>query len=315
MKILKIRLDHLRNEAHLQFIATVREKISEYPSVASIVANLTDKFNTEIELESKLVDAARNSWYTERLYDTDQLRNRYLAGLNATINAARHHFDPVVVDAAHTIYLRLKSFPGYIEQKSYEEESTAVKILVSDLKSKYAEQVETLKLDGWISAISGAQTDFDEIFILRNKEWAARPTEKLVDVRKLVDATYRNIVGQIDAWSLLNGDDITGEFVRILNTEITYFKDHIHRRAKKDIDRATVSSIAGQVYSGEPAVPVPEVFYDGMKLVFMRDYTVSYHDNDRPGTALVIIHGKGRFTGLKRVSFNIVPPDRQSGNG
>jgi hypothetical protein len=53
---------------------------------------------------------------------------------------------------------------------------------------------------------------------------------------------------------------------------------------------------------------MPEVFYEDEKLVFTSDYELSYRDNRKPGTALVTIHGKGRFKGKKQISFNIVLP-------
>ncbi|MDR1562205.1 MAG: hypothetical protein LBS54_03830, partial [Dysgonamonadaceae bacterium] len=128
----------------------------------------------------------------------------------------------------------------------------------------------------------------------------------LSDVRKRVNIIYRNMIVLIDAYGALNGYDVTGEFVRRLNSEITYFNEHSHHHAKKDIDKATVNDIPPQVYDDEPVVPMPEVFYDDKKLVFTRDYELSYHDNDGPGTALVTIHGKGLYKGRKQVSFNIV---------
>jgi hypothetical protein len=51
---------------------------------------------------------------------------------------------------------------------------------------------------------------------------------------------------------------------------------------------------------------LPKVTYEGKELVFTKDYELSYHDNGRPGTAAVIIHGKGAFKGTKTVSFNII---------
>jgi hypothetical protein len=154
--------------------------------------------------------------------------------------------------------------------------------------------------------ISDSQTSFEETFIARNKEWADRPQDKLREVRKQVEAIYRIMVIQIDSFGVINGYDVTGQFVSELNKTITYFNDHSHRHAKKNIDKAFVNDIPDQIYADEPAVPMPEVFFEDEKLVFTRDYEMSYHDNSGPGTALATIHGKGRFKGKKQVSFNII---------
>ncbi|MDR1561557.1 MAG: DUF6261 family protein, partial [Dysgonamonadaceae bacterium] len=304
--IVKARLEHYRNEAHFQMMSLFQKRLAADPAVVNIVANLMGAFNTEVELESKLVDAVLSSPYTEQLANTDKRLDRAIVGLSATIEADLHHYNPLMVEAARKIALRLKAFRGEIENKPYEEESAAVKILLNDLQTTYSAEVGTLSLSGWVFEISDAQTTFEELFLKRDDEWASRPTEKLPDVRKRVNVIYRNMVELIDAYGALNGYSVTGEFVGKVNSDITYFNEHIHGHAKKEIDKATVNDIPPQVYADEPVVPMPEVFYDDKKLVFTRDYELSYRDNDGPGTALVTIHGKGSYKGRKQVSFNIV---------
>ncbi|MDR0756641.1 MAG: DUF6261 family protein, partial [Tannerella sp.] len=258
----------------------------------------------------QLVDAVRSSEYTEELAGADRRVDRDLVGINAAVESALHHFDPAVVAAARRIEVRLKSFRGDIEKKAYEEESAAVKILVADLQGAYAPQVATLSLDAWVKELAEAQADFERIFLLRSDQRAEQPKARLRDVRKQIDAVYRQIVEQIDAYTVLHGDDLTGEFVRHLNDEIAYFTEHAHHRAKTDIDRAVVASIPDRPWEGKPVVLLPDVMYEGKELVFAKDYELSYRDNDRPGTASITIHGKGKFKGTKTVSFNIIasPP-------
>jgi hypothetical protein len=269
------------------------------------VANLMGAFNTAVEVEASLVDASKNSEYTEKLAVADRRRDQAVIGMSQTVDAALRYFDPTVVNAAKRISLRLKDFRTLIEDKPYEEESAAVKILVLDLKSRFAADVDILKIGGWVDELSYAETDFDELFAKRNTEWAGRPQGKLVDARKQVDVYYREMVTLIDAYGALNGYDITGEFVRELNLDIKYFNDHIYHSGRKDLDAATIEDIPDQIYAGEPLFPMPVVSYEGEKLLFTVDYEVSYHDNNRPGTAKITVHGKGKYKGIKEVSFNI----------
>jgi hypothetical protein len=306
MKIKKIRSVALRNEAHLKFMNNFKSLILRYPEVESIVDNVIGQFNSELDMETKLVDTARKSRYTKLIADADRRRDRDIVGLNSAVDSGLHHFNPEVVEAARRIHLLIKSFRTAIESKPYQLESSAIEILVYELRSTYAVEVETLKIGEWVDELSAAQAEFDSLFVMRNSEWAARPNAKLRDVRKRVDGLYRAMVALVDSYGLLNGYGVTGRFVLRLNTEVKYFNDHVHHRAKVDIDAAAVESVPKQVYDGRPAVPMPEVYYDGERLVFTRDYVVSYCNNDRPGTAMVIVHGKGRFKGIKDVSFNIV---------
>ena len=62
-------------------------------------------------------------------------------------------------------------------------------------------------------------------------------------------------------------------------------------------------------YTGKALKPKVTVKYkvDGKTVTLVKDtdYTVTYKNNVEPGTASVIIKGKGHFTGSKTVTFTI----------
>ncbi|MDR0348281.1 MAG: DUF6261 family protein [Tannerella sp.] len=310
MKIVKILFHYLRNEAHYQFMLLVLKLFADFPKVAEIVTALISRLTDLVTAEGKLVDAITGSLYTEQLAEADHRIDRDIAGLDAAVESALHHYDPAFVEAAKALKLRLTSFHGEIRKKAYEEESAAVKILVAELKSIYSVQINLLGLDGWVTELEAAQTDFERIFLLRNKEMADRPQEQLRALRKEEDAIYHEIVERIDAYGTLNGYDVTGQFVKELNHEVTYFNEHTHRRVPKNIDRTTVAQIPSQTWTGEPSTPFPDITdEEGNKLVFARDYDLTYHHNDRPGTATLHIRGTGAWKGTLAVTFNIVATD------
>ncbi|WP_419071034.1 hypothetical protein, partial [Slackia isoflavoniconvertens] len=82
------------------------------------------------------------------------------------------------------------------------------------------------------------------------------------------------------------------------------------------------------VETGAAIKPVPTVLFDGVQLQGGRDYTISYSDNMTPGTATLVLTGKGNFQGSRKISFliegssgvsdpaeSINPPHQSSGNG
>jgi hypothetical protein len=308
MKILKIYFSYLRNEAHYQFLLLVKKLFESYPSVANLVNALLLQFYTLLLLESKLVDAVRASEYTKQLEEADKRLDRTVVGLGIAIDAALRHPDPDIVKAAERLRIRMKAFRGEIERKAYEEESGAVKILVADLQGAYAPQVSKIGVGAYVIEISAAQNAFEQIFLLRSAERVERPQENLKDVRKEIDAVYRQIIERIDAYTVLNGTSVTGGFVKKLNNEIAYFNEHnYHRRTPKNISLATVASIPDYLWDGHPVTPLPIVTDEkGNELVFARDYDLTYHNNDCPGNAFVTLLGKGAWKGKKTVSFNII---------
>ncbi|MDR0412645.1 MAG: DUF6261 family protein, partial [Dysgonamonadaceae bacterium] len=153
--------------------------------------------------------------------------------------------------------------------------------------------------------LDAAQKEFQSLFRLRSAEKAARPKEKLRDVRKQVDGVYSAIVKMIMALAMVNGESDYAGFADELNAQIKYFKLHGYHQPKKSIKRANMKSIPDQVYEGEPVVVLPEVFVEKKKLVFSVDFDLAYRNNNRPGTATIILHGKGAYKGKAQMSFNI----------
>ena len=59
-------------------------------------------------------------------------------------------------------------------------------------------------------------------------------------------------------------------------------------------------------YSGKAYTPTVTVKVDGKTLTKGTDYTVKYENNVKPGTAKITVTGKGKYTGTKTKTFEIV---------
>jgi hypothetical protein len=312
MKIKTIIFSKLRNEAHYEFLLVTLRLLDSFPEVKALVATLYVAFNSLLELEKRLLDAARVSVYTQKLADLDHRIDRDIAGTKATVNAAQYSLDAAVTEAAHQLQARLKEF-GNIKTKSYEEESAAIEVLLSDFAGAYAPQVALVGLAMWVTDLQAAEAEFAALFAERNTELADRPAERLKDIRKQIDAVYHQIAVCVDANIVVSGEAKCGEFVRQLNEEVKYFNEHSHHHAKHDLTHAAVDIIGNKPFAGKPITPIPVVHYTDSKgaipdLVFAKDFSLTYKDNDRVGTAEVVIHGKGAYKGTKAVTFNIVVP-------
>jgi hypothetical protein len=306
-KIQTVKLGKMRGELHLKFLTTFRHMLEENPEIKEyILPALWYTYNSFLELETKLVDAARASSLTKQLEEADAHVDRDIVGINAVISAALHHFNPDVVRAAGELQLRLKAF-GRIDSKSYEEESMAVTLLLGDLTSNFSLQVELLGLQDWVDDLTAANAEFDSLFEQRNTELADRPSEKLVDVRKKIDGFYHGIIDRLEAVVVLEPSSEKNEFVRKLNEEIRYFNDHVHHPTRISLKHATVDPIDPQPWTGgQPVTPIPAVRMEDRRLGFARDFTVDYRDNEERGTATIIIRGRGKYIGQREATFNIV---------
>ncbi len=68
----------------------------------------------------------------------------------------------------------------------------------------------------------------------------------------------------------------------------------------------TVSKIGEKEYTGKEIRPLPKLTYNGKTLKRGTDYSLSYSENVKVGTAKCKITGKGAYKGTRTVSFKIV---------
>ena len=316
MKIKRFDLSHLRNEAHYQFFNLLRDLLGMFPFIMNLIMELYQQLILLLDRESQLVDAERGSELSRLLAEADRKVDEIVIGINSLINAGLYHFDQQVREAAKVLKKRMKDF-GRIKSKPYEEESAAVKLLITDLNGKHFQQAEILGLRIWIDQLTMAEDEFEEIFKRRNLELSERPDYNLRKVRKEIDAVYQQITERIDAAAVSNPSPEFDAFMRQLNEEIDYMVEHSGKHARKDLaagDHTVFVPVDTQTFTGKPINIIPTVYYreEGkptVELVFTKDFTVSYKNNINVGTANIIIHGKGKYKGQKILTFNI---ERQS---
>jgi hypothetical protein len=253
--------------------------------------------------------------YTKRIVEAAHHVDRTLVGMRGMIVATLHHFSPVAVEAAQSLYNRFASF-GNIVRKSYEEEVLDVDLLIADLQSdEYAEKVSAAGLSPWLSELRNAEAAFKQLLELRSVESSRKPQERLKDIRRDANAVYHRMTGRINAAAML--DDAAGTydvFIAQLNAEITYFNNHTHHRARRNLgagNACTVDPVAPQTYTGKAITPVPAAYYreadrPAVELVFAEDFSVTYKNNVNAGTADLILHGKGAYRGQKKITFAIL---------
>ena len=74
----------------------------------------------------------------------------------------------------------------------------------------------------------------------------------------------------------------------------------------RSITKATISNIADQKYTGSAIKPSVTVKDNGKTLTSGKDYTVSYKNNVKAGTATITIKGKGNFKNSITRKFKII---------
>jgi hypothetical protein len=312
-KIKTIHFSYLRADAHFEYVTEYKNLLDASPQVKNVVAGLYPAFADCVVREGDILNEMRKSDYTAQIAEADHRVDRCLAGMNAAIASALHHFDPTVVEAAKSLHNRFQAF-GHISRKSYEEESAAVTLLLADLNSPdYAAKISLVGLTPWVNELTTAETEFQQLLDLRFSEAAQKPQGRMIDARRETEAAYHPMTDRITAAAIINDTQDFHEFIAKLNIIVTYYNDHTHRHAKKDLsegDHTVIEPIDTQPYTERPVTPIPKVHYreDGkptLNLSLGKDFSVTYKNNTNVGMAELTIHGKGAYKGQKSTTFNI----------
>ena len=152
-----------------------------------------------------------------------------------------------------------------------------------------------------------------------------------IDTNALAAAFAAAIIGEATVgYALDNGSDApalpwvptapaftnAGEYVVWYKVTNPNYDDFVHKAkvtiAQRDIANATIAPIADIVYAGVAVEPVPVVTDGAPSIIAATDYTVSYTENNAPGTATVTLTGQGNYTGTKSATFEILSPVKKA---
>jgi hypothetical protein len=295
--------------AHYEFFVELAETLATSGSVVKkALTKLTPGLHTWLDKEAALMQWVRKSALTEKIAAANRQINRTLVGINAAVRAARYVTDKATVAAANNIRIMLKNY-GRVTHKPYGEKLGDLKAMLHLFATGFAADAATVGLQKRIVELQAAFNSFERLFRRRNAESVKKPDYTFRNVRRGIETVYHKMATIVNAGSTLNASPDFAAFIDQLNPKIDRF-NATFIPVKHRIATAKPDGIEPQPHTGEPVTPIPTIYYTNtrgktVKLALGRDYNLSYKNNTKPGNARCIIHGKGKFTGSKTVTFNI----------
>ncbi|MDE7168141.1 MAG: hypothetical protein K2O28_04755 [Clostridia bacterium] len=133
------------------------------------------------------------------------------------------------------------------------------------------------------------------------------------DIEPTVTVTLNSVTLLTTDYTVTYSDNINKGTATVTVTGIGNYKGTVTVNFvidEADMDDSTVSGIDNEYeYTGKAITPEPVVTANGITLVKNTDYTVSYSANVDLGTVTITITGKGNFTAVKEVTFEIIAAD------
>jgi hypothetical protein len=298
------------NDAHTRFFRIVLDKVvTAAPCVRNALGTaLINLLEVLVGKEDELMRWAGTGVLAEQIAESGSRLGRAFTGFAAYVRAAVYNPVHALAEAAKRLKDMLKKY-GRVSRKSCDSQAGDIKTVLENLDGPYAADVTALGIGGLRDALQAAFDEFEALLKEREDAGKQKPDYTFPEVRREIEAVYRQIEYIVNAGAALGSSTGFAAFIDGLNRVIERFRIEF-RYVRYDIKDAQPAPIPDQPWTGEECTPVPSsvLFKKGgrqLKLRLGRHYDVSYKSNIDVGNAYCIIHGKGRYNGSKSVTFTI----------
>ncbi|MDR2627316.1 MAG: DUF6261 family protein [Dysgonamonadaceae bacterium] len=221
--IIRINLEGLKNETHYELNKNTDRVFVKFDPETLGIAPLYSLYHTSFLDEKEALDFITRSEYTQKIVKQDHVRDSIYRGFVDTVNAAKHHYNPVYVEAAEMIDNVIKHY-GNISRKSLDDESAAIEDLLYELQQPaLAQAVVRIGLTPWKEKLELENNTLRQLITERYDETAGKTSYRMKTVRSEVDKYYHAIVNRLES-DHLAGVEINPEFLKELNAVIERYK-------------------------------------------------------------------------------------------
>ena len=297
--------------AHFDFFKKLPDLLSSAgAAVKTAMEALMPDFNAWLDREDAVMRWVRKSVLTEQIAETERNIGRQLTSINVILKAGLHGNTEVAAAAVRLLTL-LKSY-GRIARKAYDEEAGDIRALLEQFNGPYLPDVENAGIACRVALLTEEFNKFEDLLRRRETEQGKKPPYTGREVRKGIEAVYRQMESIIEANAFVGASGDFEAFIHLLNPVIDHLNDEFHR-ARKDLgagNHTVIAPVDTQPYTGKPVTPLPEVHYreegkETKRLYLGKDFSVTYRNNTHAGQAKLTVHGKGHYKGQKSLSFHI----------
>ena len=234
MNIEGIATSQMRNDAYFQFHTEFRDLIIKTDADKLKVKKQFEDIYLPLYVQlDNIFKKIRKSALTEKIQEADVLRDNMYIGINEISKAYLRHFDAETCDAAKRVRIVMDTY-GNVAKKPLQEETSAVYNLLQELQGKYSSDIQKIGLKNWVDNLQKTNEDFDALVKGRYDEEAAKTDAVMKEVRKEMDAAYKNLCDIINVFAMIDDDkDVFDLFIKTLNVIIAKYTTMIQQTGKK----------------------------------------------------------------------------------
>ena len=222
-KIGSIRVTHLNNGAHDNFIYTILKRAFADKTVMTKTAREVENLKSAFDEEERMFGVSRKSLLTDEIAAANKERTAIYIGYKRAVKGFLNVPDEEMADAAKVLFQQIKDH-RISPYDQMHKKTGALMILLEDLEDKYSAQVAKLSLGPFVTTMKAANERMKALYVQRSDERTGITVRGLKKARFATDAAYRALVDMVNALNLVSGNDEFSDFIDYVNTEIVQYK-------------------------------------------------------------------------------------------
>ncbi len=218
-----ISVERLNNGAHFLFISNVLARAEADTNIKSKLSAQIASLKSAKEQEDEDLKISQKSLLTDEITAADAERDGLYSGYK---KAVKGYTGLPVENMAKSAKVLMQHIKDYgIDPKMQLDRETGLLInFIDDLEKKYANEVQTLSLGAFVTALKAANEKVRTLTATRTDERMTKIVGTLKASRKASDEAYRLLVKFVNAYALIEGDEKYLNFIDYVNTEIVHYK-------------------------------------------------------------------------------------------
>lgn len=237
-EIKNIDLTRMNNGAHFTFVSNALTKALGNAKVAENAAVAVAELKTAVAAEDEALKISQKSLLTDEVSAADHKRDTLYSAYRKMVKGSLDAPLEELVEAAKVLYQNMKDY-AIDTQMQLDRETGLIANLVTDLTDKYSEQVATLGLTAYVTALKTANDEVNTLIMQRADERGVVVAGALRTARTVTDTAYKTLIKRLNALLLLEYDEGYDDFVNYMNEEIYRYKQQVLASAKKKTTETT----------------------------------------------------------------------------
>lgn len=225
-EINEIALTRMNNGAHFTFVGNILARAEKDATVKAKAADQVAALKKAFEAEDAALKISQKSLITDDIAQADSERDALYTGYKKAVNGFLTLPAADMAKAAKVLAQHIKDYN--IDPKEQLDRETGMLVnFISDLETRYKEQVETLALTPFVTNMKSANERVRTLTLERTEERMTQTVGAMKAARSASDEAYNQLVRMVNALALVFGDTDYANFIDYVNTEITHYKREV----------------------------------------------------------------------------------------